>query len=129
METPAYRSALIVGVGPGLSASLARLFARNGLHVAVAARRRDKLALLCSETAASAQDRDGADPAEVESLFKTLDAEQGAPDLVVYNASGRLRGPLTELDPAEVARALSVTALGAFHVGQQAARRMLAAGR
>jgi NAD(P)-dependent dehydrogenase (short-subunit alcohol dehydrogenase family) len=128
METPTYRSALIVGVGPGLSASLARLFARNGLRVALAARRKDTLAQLCSETGASAHACDAADPAEVESLFKALDT-QGAPDLVVYNASGRLRGPLIELDPAEVDRAVSVTALGAFHVAQQAARRMLPAGR
>jgi NAD(P)-dependent dehydrogenase (short-subunit alcohol dehydrogenase family) len=129
METPAYHSALIVGVGPGLSASLARLFGRNGLRVALAARQTDKLAQLCSETGASAHACDAADPAQVESLFKALDATQGAPDLVVYNASGRLRGPLTDLDPEEVARAVTATALGAFHVGRQAARRMLPTGR
>ena len=44
MEKPKYRSALIVGTGPGLSASLARLFAQNGLAVSLAARQTDKLA-------------------------------------------------------------------------------------
>jgi NAD(P)-dependent dehydrogenase (short-subunit alcohol dehydrogenase family) len=46
--------------------------------------------------------------------------------VVVYNPSVRLSGPLIDLDPAEVARALSVTAFGGFLVGQQAARRLLA---
>ena len=53
MQTPHYRSALIVGTGPGLSASLARLFARHGLSVAIAARQTDKLAALAAETGAS----------------------------------------------------------------------------
>ncbi|HET9018664.1 MAG TPA: SDR family NAD(P)-dependent oxidoreductase [Acetobacteraceae bacterium] len=119
-----FRRALIVGAGAGLSASLARRFAREGIAVALAARRTDKLAALCAETGASAHACDAADPAQVAALFATLDA-QGAPDLVVYNASGRLRGPVADLDPAEVQRSLQVSAFGAFLVAQQAARRML----
>jgi NAD(P)-dependent dehydrogenase (short-subunit alcohol dehydrogenase family) len=121
----AYRSALIVGTGPGLSASLARLFAREGLQVAVAARRLDKLAVLAAETRASAHVCDATDPAQVEALFSALDAAGATPDLVVYNASGRARGPIAELVPAEVERSLSVSAFGAFLVAQQAAKRML----
>lgn len=119
-----FRRALIVGAGAGLSASLARRFAREGIAVALAARRTDKLAALCAETGASAHACDAADPAQVAALFTALDA-QGAPDLVVYNASGRLRGPVADLDPAEVQRSLQVSAFGAFLVAQQAARRML----
>ena len=119
-----FRRALIVGAGAGLSASLARRFAREGIAVALAARRTDKLAALCAETGASAHACDAADPAQVAALFATLDA-QGAPDLVVYNASGRVRGPVADLDPAEVQRSLQVSAFGAFLVAQQAARRML----
>jgi NAD(P)-dependent dehydrogenase (short-subunit alcohol dehydrogenase family) len=123
-----YRSALIVGTGPGLSASLARLFAREGIAVAVAARRTDKLALLCAETGAHAYACDAADPASVAALFTAVEAAQGAPDVVVYNASNRVRGPVAELDPAAVLQAIEISAFGAFLVSQQALRRMLPKG-
>ena len=121
-----YRRALIVGAGPGFSASLARRFARAGIAVALAARQPAKLAALCAEIGATAHACDAADPAQVAALFAALEAG-GAPDLVVYNASGRVRGPIAELDPQDVQRALQVSAYGAFLVAQQAARRMLPA--
>jgi len=116
--------ALIVGAGPGLSASFARGLARQGHTVALAARRTDKLAALAAETGASAHACDAADPASVAALFAAV----GAPEIVLYNPSYRIRGPLVDLDPAEVARSLAITAFGAFLVAQQAARGMLAAG-
>ncbi len=118
-------AALIVGAGPGLSASLARLLAQQGRSVALAARRTDKLAALATETGASLHACDAADPASVAALFAAV----GAPEVVVYNPSYRVRGALVDLDPAEVAKSLAVTAFGAFLVAQQAARGMLAAGR
>jgi len=124
-----YRSALIVGTGPGLIASLARLFARQGLRVALAARRTDRLASLCAETGAAAHACDAADAGNVARLYEAVEAAQGAPDVVVYNASGRERGPLVDLDPAEVQRAIAISAFGGFLVAQQAARRMLPRGR
>ena len=117
-----YTSALIVGAGSGLSASLARLFAQNGMRVALAARATDKLATLAQETKASLHACDATDRAQVDKLFAALDP---APDVVVYNASYRTRGPFTELDPAEVARAIDVSAFGGFLVAQAAAKRML----
>jgi len=129
MDTPRYHTALIVGAGPGLSASLARLCARAGMKVALAARRADTLAGLCAETGASAHVCDARDPAAVAALFAAVEARHGAPDLVVYNASARVRGPVTELDPEAVRQALEVSAFGAFLVAQQAARRMLPRGR
>src|SRR3954452_20951588 len=122
------RSALIVGVGSGLSASLARLFARNGLQVALASRNPDRLAALAHETAAATFACEAAEPEEVAGLFDAVIATQGVPDVVVYNASARARGPITELDPEAVARALAVSAYGGFLVGQQAARHMLPRG-
>ncbi|MBN9089458.1 MAG: SDR family NAD(P)-dependent oxidoreductase [Reyranella sp.] len=125
MNTPKYRSALIVGTGPGLSASLARLFAKNGLAVAVAARQTDKLAALAKETGAAVHKCNAADPNDVAALFETVAAKGGTPDVVVYNASGRVRGPLIDLPPEDVRKAIEVSAFGAFLVSQQAARRML----
>ena len=126
MESIRYERALIVGAGQGLSASLARLFAREGMRVALASRNPDKLAPLCEETGARAFACDVVDAGQVERLFSAVDQAFGGPDVVVYNPSARVRGPITGLDPAEVANALAVCAFGAFLVAQQAARRMLA---
>ena len=122
------KTALIVGVGPGLSASLARLFAKHGLQVAMAARDPNKLQQLAEQTAGVTFACEATEPEEVAALFDVVIATQGVPDVVVYNASARARGPVTELDPAEVARAIAVSAYGGFLVVQQAARHMLARG-
>lgn len=121
--------ALIVGAGRGLSASLARACAKRGMQVALAARNADKLAPLVAETGAKAYACDASQPAAVASLYRALDADFGTPTLVCYNASGRVRGPLIELDPGAVRNALEVTAFGGFLVAQEAAKRMLPQGR
>jgi NAD(P)-dependent dehydrogenase (short-subunit alcohol dehydrogenase family) len=125
MEIPKYSTALIVGAGEGLSASLARLFAREGIRVALAARKIEKLGALCSETGAKAFACNATEPEEVERLFGLVEREIGTPDVVVYNASGRARGPLVELAAADVAQSIMVSAFGGFLVAQQAAKRML----
>ena len=114
-------AALIVGAGSGLSASLARRFVRHGLSVTLAARDTAKLSALCAETGATAIAADATQPAEVARLFDAI----AAPDVVVYNASARARGPFESLDPAAVARAIAVSAYGGFLVAQQAVQRML----
>jgi NAD(P)-dependent dehydrogenase (short-subunit alcohol dehydrogenase family) len=125
MERPPFSSALIVGAGSGLSASLARLFAGNGMKVALAARNAAKLKALQDETGAAAFTCDATDLQQVRKLFEDAARANGEPDVVVYNASGRLRAPLIELDPAAVERVLSISAFGGFLVAQEAARRML----
>lgn len=122
-------TALIVGAGSGLSASLARLFSREGMQVALAARDADKLAALASETGAATWPCDASDTAQVNDLFQRVDDKLGPPSLVVYNASRRVRGAIEALDPAEVHRSWMVSCFGGFLVGQQAARRMLTADR
>jgi NAD(P)-dependent dehydrogenase (short-subunit alcohol dehydrogenase family) len=119
---------LIVGVGPGLSASLARLAAKNGMQVSLAARKTDKLAALAKETKARVYACDAAEPAEVERLFASVENDSGTPNWVVYNASYRTRGPIADLDPAEVKKAILVSCYAGFLVGQHAARSMLKAG-
>ena len=125
MASPTYTSALIVGAGPGLSASLTRLLRKEGLAVAIAARDTAKLAPLCAETGARAFGCDAQVEAQVQRLFADIDRERGTPDVVIYNASTRTRGPFVELVPEDVQRAMQVTAFGAFLVAQQAAARML----
>jgi len=116
---------LIVGAGSGLSASLARLFAKEGMQVVLAARDTGKLDVLAGETKALVLACDAAVPAQVEAMFGAIEAKRGVPDLVVYNAGYRVRGPLVSLDPKEVARTIEVTAYAAFLVAQSAAKRML----
>jgi NAD(P)-dependent dehydrogenase (short-subunit alcohol dehydrogenase family) len=120
MEIPKYK----IGAGEGLSASLARLFAREGIRVALAARKIEKLGALCAETGAQAFACNATEPDDVERLFGLVEREIGVPDVVVYNAGGHARGAFVDLVPSEVENLISV-AYGGFLVAQQAARRML----
>lgn len=129
MPSIPYKTALIVGAGHGISGALARLLAAQGMAVGLAARDIDKLEKLSKETGAMLFSCDASRPDDVERLFADADARLGEPDVVVYNASGRLRGPISELDPEKVHAAMDVTAYGAFLVVRQAALRMEAKGR
>jgi NAD(P)-dependent dehydrogenase (short-subunit alcohol dehydrogenase family) len=120
--------ALIVGAGPGLSASLARLFKKEGMRIALAARDAKKLDDLVREVDGRAYGCDASVPKDVENLFEALSKDLGNPNVVVYNASGRVRGPLPDLDPEEVRKTIMITCYGGFLVGQAAAKRMLMAG-
>ncbi len=117
--------ALIVGVGPGLSSSFARKLAAAGYAVALAARRTGKLEELARETNSSLHECDAADPHAVANLFAAVPS----PEVVLFNASYRVRGPFVELDPAEVAKTLQVSAFAGFLVAQHAARAMQKAGQ
>jgi NAD(P)-dependent dehydrogenase (short-subunit alcohol dehydrogenase family) len=101
--------ALIVGAGSGLSASIARAFAGAGMKVALAARGIDDLGALAAQVGATTFACDATKPDAVKRLFADLDRDGGAPDVVVYNASYRTRGPLLDLDPAEVEKSLLVS--------------------
>jgi NAD(P)-dependent dehydrogenase (short-subunit alcohol dehydrogenase family) len=129
MDIPRYQTALIVGAGAGLSASLARLFAREGIRVGMAARQPAKLDALCKETGAKAFGCDATDPDAVAKLFEAVERDVGVPDVVVYNASGRARGAFVDLAPADVAQAIAISAFGGFLVAQQAVKQMLPKGR
>ena len=122
------QSVLIVGAGSGLSASLARQCHAAGMKVALAARDGEKASAVAQKTGASLQRCDASSIEDVAALFTALDDIIGTPDLVVYNPSARLRGPITDLDPEATRAAIEVTCFGAFLVAQQAARRMLTRG-
>ncbi len=124
-----YTSALIVGAGSGLSASLARAFAKAGMTVALAARSAAKLDEFVQATGAKPSTAMPRNAKRSRRLFADLDAAHMTPDVVVYNASYRTRGPLIELDPAEVAKAIEITAFGGFLVAQAAVTPHAAAQR
>ncbi|MCG6857981.1 MAG: SDR family NAD(P)-dependent oxidoreductase [Salaquimonas sp.] len=122
-------TALIVGAGSGLSASLARKLAERGYTIVLAARDIGKLDALTGETGVLAIACDAAKREDVEALFSQIDAMEGDLDVAIYNPSSRVRGPFVDVDPDEVHKALQITAFGAFLVAQQAARRMLPRNR
>ena len=129
MENLAGEIGLIVGAGSGLSAALARTFAKAGMKLALAARSTEDLAALARETGAKVFTCDASQTEDVRNLFADVDAALGAPCVVVYNASRRARGAFVELDPADVEQAIAVSAFGGFLVAQQAAKGMLPRGR
>ncbi len=125
MSASTYQTALIVGAGQGLSASLARLLAKTGMRMALASRSPADLADLAGETGAKVFACDASIDNQVARLFTDVDAVMGSPDVVIYNASFRTRGDFIDLVPVDVEKAIAVSAFGAFLVAQQAARRML----
>jgi len=120
---------LIVGAGSGLSASVARKFAAAGMRIALAARTVDDLEQLAREVGGKAFPCDASKREDVVNLFEAVTRQLGEPTVVVYNASYRVRGPLTEVDPSEVEKSIAVSAFGGFLVAQEATRRMLVHGR
>jgi NAD(P)-dependent dehydrogenase (short-subunit alcohol dehydrogenase family) len=120
--------ALIVGGGPGVSASCARLFAASGMKVAIAARDPEKPVLLALEQKHGVRRYacDASEPASVEALFQQVAREIGSPTLVVHNIDGRVPGifgkKITEADPDMAFATIRNAAFSAFLVGQQAAR-------
>jgi NAD(P)-dependent dehydrogenase (short-subunit alcohol dehydrogenase family) len=121
--------ALVVGVGPGLGAALARRFAQGGLAVAMAARNPDKLDALAREVGGRAYACDAADAASVDRLFEQVERGLGAPTVAIYNAGAYAPGAVVDIQAAEFERCWRILCLGGFLVGQRAARSMAAAGR
>ncbi len=123
--------ALIVGGGPGISASCARLFTQHGMQVAVAARDLEKpvLKALARDHDVTLIACDASDPGAVEALFADVDQRLGPPRLVVHNIDGRprevFRKSITEVDADAVLATLVNSTFSAFLVGRQAARAML----
>jgi NAD(P)-dependent dehydrogenase (short-subunit alcohol dehydrogenase family) len=128
MASAPYRTALIIGAGVGISASLARLLAREGLKVGLVGRDAKKLAGLAAATGARAFSAQASNPTSVAQLFQQVDEQLGEPDVVVYNPSARAHGSVAEIDPEAVRQAMEITAFGGFLAVQQAARRMIRKG-
>jgi len=115
--------AVIIGVGDGLSAALARELMAD-YSLTLAARSADKMQALAKETGARTVLLDATDEAAVAALFDDLPK---APRVAIYNPSARVRGSITDLSAEDVRKAVDVTAIGAFLTGKHAAKRMLTA--
>ncbi len=121
---------VIVGMGPGVSAAVARRFGREGHAIAAIARRRDALEAQVAELAragieASAHVADAGDAAALERTLATIGQARGTPDVLVYNAAGVRFKPIGEVAADDFARDLQVSVVGAF----AAARALMPAMR
>jgi NAD(P)-dependent dehydrogenase (short-subunit alcohol dehydrogenase family) len=119
------RNALIVGAGSGISASFARLLAKDGFQVALASRDPARLAGLAAETKGTTHACDASDPASVDRLYAEIDRQFPRLDVCLFNASARVPGPIEDVDREQAREALLVSSYGGFLVAQAAARRML----
>ncbi len=117
---------VIVGTGSGISASLARALAARGWRLALVSRTITATSPLVTQTKALAIAADASDPTDMARVFAQIDHTLGPVDFAVYNASARARGPLIDVAPADVHKALAIGAYGGFLMAQEAAKRMLA---
>ena len=126
-------SVIVVGVGPGLGASVARRFAKAGHPVAVAARSQDKVDAIAAEVSnigvkTIGATVDGTDEAAVTEFVARTEKELGPLDVAVYNASGRVIGSILELSAEDMEESWRKSCLGGFFLGREAAKRMLPRG-
>jgi NAD(P)-dependent dehydrogenase (short-subunit alcohol dehydrogenase family) len=127
-------SCVVLGVGPGLGAAIARRFARAGYAVAVAARDAYKLTDLVKEIElgggrALAYRCDAVSEKDVIELFDRAEADLGPVDVAAFNASGRVRKPIAEIEAQEFLDAWMRGCFGGFLLGREAARRMAPRGK
>ena len=132
MNTFTPQVAVVAGAGPGLGASLARKFAKEGCRVALLAWSADFLERLSTElrregTEALAIPMDVSQTEQVASAFERIRERLGPVDLLVNNASasGPFGQSLVEITPESFARGWEVGVLGSFLCSQAVVPEML----
>jgi NAD(P)-dependent dehydrogenase (short-subunit alcohol dehydrogenase family) len=127
------RVALVTGVGPGLGASLARRFAREGFAVGLVARRSTFIDDLAREIAKSGGNAiavvaDVSRPAEVRSAVERVRSELGGISVLLHNASSSVGDGLLETTPEDFESSWRIATLGGFVCAQETASDMIAVG-
>ena len=121
----ANKIALIIGAGPGIGSSFAKELIGAGYSVALASRDMNKLKPLAHGIGAQAFQVDANSIEDIQQVFSLVENTMGAPEVVLYNPSARVKGDLLSLDPHKVSEAIHTTAMGAFATAQEAAKRMI----
>lgn len=120
---------LIVGAGPGMGAAIGRRFAREGFKVAMAGRTLKKVQTLAADIdGAKGYACDATDEASVKAMYDAVKQDMGEPNVVVFNASGRVRKSILDIEVGEFEEAWKISCLGGFIVGRDAARIMTPKG-
>ncbi|MBC7831777.1 MAG: SDR family NAD(P)-dependent oxidoreductase [Hyphomicrobium sp.] len=123
----------VIGMGPGVSAAVARRFAREGFSVAAIARNPDKLAAQVEELAksgarAEAFSADAGEPGALRAALSSVAARLGEIDVLVYNPVGVHYKPLSELTAEELNADLRLSVGGALAAAQALLPAMKARG-
>ncbi len=121
---------VVVGVGPGNGAALARQFHGEGYAVALLARSVELTAQLAGELdGARAYACDVADEASVAAAFAAVAAELGPVDTLIYNAGSGVWGTIEDISAKDFEQSWRVNTLGAFLSAKQVIPAMKGAGR
>ncbi|HVN27375.1 MAG TPA: SDR family NAD(P)-dependent oxidoreductase [Candidatus Binataceae bacterium] len=125
--------AVVIGVGAGLGAALARRFAK-GYRVAIIARSEEFLHKLAKEIEAEggevlAVPANVASAEEIKGAFERIRRELDAPEVLLYNAAMRPFGRLMETKPSTFENTWKVSTFGAFLASQQVVPDMLKRGK
>jgi len=125
--------AVVVGVGPGTGASLARRFAADHA-VALVARSADSLREIAGDVRARGgvaleAPADVTSPREVAGAFAKIRAELGAPVVLVYNAGSGTWGTIADMTADQFEATWRTNAFGAFLCAKEVAGDMVARGR
>src|SRR5688572_26611358 len=113
------KSVVIAGVGPGLSAALARRFARAGAALGLISRREDHLTPVAREVEAlgarsASAAADVGDAAQLNAAISSIARTLGDAHTFIYNAGGFTMGSVLDLEPAELERIFRVGCTGAL---------------
>lgn len=127
------RVVLIVGVGPGFGAAIARRFWRGGFRVAIIARTSEFITELARELSSSGDPAlalvaDVSQPKEVAAVIERARVELGPISVLVHNASSSSGDGLLRTSAAQFEEAWRIAALGAFVCARETAPDMIAAG-
>lgn len=128
------RVALVTGASSGLGAQFARVLARAGAGVVMAARRVERLKTLRAEIEAEGGDAhfvvlDVTDPDSIRAAVAHAETEMGAIDILVNNSGVASTQRLLDVRPEDYDFVMNTNTRGAFFVAQEVARRMIARAR
>jgi NADP-dependent 3-hydroxy acid dehydrogenase YdfG len=128
--TPSTKTAVVTGASSGIGEATARLLAREGYNVVLAARRGDRLMDLATELGKGtlAVPTDVTDPDACEELISRALETFDSVDILVANAGLGLYGPIAEGNPEDWRKMFEVNVLGVLHATRAAARHMLERG-
>ena len=124
---------LVVGAGPGLGASVARRFAREGYRLTLVARSQASTAAVADELRGAGTDvtvviADAGDPDRLRAAVAPLFAGAGAPGVVIYSAAFFALDDVLSVTPEQLAEAYAVNVIGAVVTAQLAVPAMRAGG-
>lgn len=120
------KTAVVIGIGPGLGLAIARRFVQEGFFVVGLARSTDKG---LAEDGIEVRQADAADPAELETVLLSIEAEVGPIEVLIYNAYRASVGLPGAPTPEDVAADLRVNVVGAYAAARTLHGPMAGRGR